>query len=102
MLNLLLHMIGVEAHLCSDLHDRPGSRQNVQQALLGVWPNVFGLSPIMKIASVAALLISQLLMTIFLPIAGVENEKLGVLAKMLWGVNLLWIVFVWSLAVTFS
>lgn len=30
-------------------------------------------------------------MTTLLTVGGIENEKLGVMAKMLWGVNLLWI-----------
>lgn len=45
----------------------------------------------MKRAFVILLLVWQFLLTTFLTLGGIENEKLGVLAKMLWGVNLLWI-----------
>lgn len=44
-----------------------------------------------KTAFVAGLVIWQLVLTSLLVLAGIENPKLGVLAKMLWGVNLLWI-----------
>ncbi|MEO1615505.1 MAG: hypothetical protein AAFV88_06620 [Planctomycetota bacterium] len=45
----------------------------------------------MKRAVVIVLLLWQFLLTTFLTLAGLENEKLGVMAKMIWGVNLLWI-----------
>lgn len=45
----------------------------------------------MKRSVIIFLLVWQFLMTTFLTLGGFENEKLGVMAKMLWGVNLLWI-----------
>lgn len=45
----------------------------------------------MKRAVIIALLVWQFLLTTLLTLGGMENEKLGVMAKMLWGVNILWI-----------
>lgn len=45
-----------------------------------------------KRTTVILLLIWQFLLTTLLTLGGIENHKLGVMAKMLWGVNLLWIV----------
>lgn len=46
----------------------------------------------MKRAVIIVLLIWQFLLTTFLTLGGIDNAKLGVMAKMLWGVNFLWIV----------
>ncbi|MAT70727.1 MAG: hypothetical protein CMJ58_14525 [Planctomycetaceae bacterium] len=40
---------------------------------------------------VAALVVWQFALSVLLTLAGLNDAKLGVLAKMLWGVNLLWI-----------
>lgn len=46
----------------------------------------------MQRAFIIFLLAWQFLLTTFLTLGGIDNAKLGVMAKMLWGVNLLWIV----------
>ncbi|WP_413431565.1 hypothetical protein [Crateriforma spongiae] len=46
----------------------------------------------MKRSIIIVLLVWQFLLTTFLTLGGIDNAKLGVMAKMLWGVNLLWIV----------
>ncbi|MBB3210573.1 hypothetical protein FHS27_006420 [Rhodopirellula rubra] len=46
---------------------------------------------LMKLSFVIFLLVWQFLLATFLTLGGIENEKLGTMAKMLWGVNLLWI-----------
>lgn len=50
---------------------------------------------------VAALLVWQFALTTLLTIGGLTDEKLGVLAKMLWGVNLLWVVGCGALSIRF-